>query len=154
MHGLSGTPFYNVWANMKSRCFNLNHNAFKYYGDRGITVCKEWLDFMNFKDNMYADYLDHKANHTTTTIERIDTNGNYCPENCCWATMEKQSFNRQKPPLYKSPNIQEYMEATDKGQLICKRCGHTWWPRSNEKPQLCPACKSRKWDVERVKKDA
>lgn len=89
-HHMSNTKLYGIWKTMKARCFNKNNERYKYYGGRGIIVCKEWIDdFMNFYNwaikNGYKDGL---------TIERRDVNGNYCPENCYWIIFKKQAFNK------------------------------------------------------------
>ena len=86
---------YGVWNSMRQRCNNPNVDAYKYYGNRGIKVCDEWRYFESFYkwayDNGYKPGL---------TIERIDYNKNYCPENCCWIPKQKQSLNKRNVKLY------------------------------------------------------
>jgi len=87
------TPEYHTWANMIQRCSNLDD---KYYGGRGIRVCKEWRDsFEIFLADMGPKPLGKTGLRSTYSIERKDVNGNYEPSNCCWATMKEQTKNRR-----------------------------------------------------------
>lgn len=94
-HGLSKEPIYIVWKNMKSRCDDVNQPAYKNYGGRGISYCKEWESFENF----YKDMGDVPEG---LTLERINNEGNYEPSNCRWATNSEQIRNRRRSDSYMS----------------------------------------------------
>lgn len=95
-NGLSKSRIYNIYCYMKSRCYNKNNARYKNYGGRGIKICDEWLNnFMNFYNwSMGNGYND------TLSIERIDVNGDYEPNNCKWITLQEQSYNKQNSRIY------------------------------------------------------
>ena len=89
-HGKRRTRLYSIYVSMKNRCYYKNNKSYKYYGGRGIAVCSEWKDnFQAFYDWAMANGYDD-----TLTIDRIDVNGNYEPNNCRWATQIQQQRNR------------------------------------------------------------
>ncbi len=118
-HGFKGTRFYAIWGGMKSRCTNPNKDGYERYGGRGIKICKKWNNFINFKNDMYNLYLEHclEFGIQNTTIDRIDSNKNYCKENCRWATMKEQSRNTSTNRIItydgKSKTIVEWAEYLD-----------------------------------------
>lgn len=88
-HGKSYSRTYDIWAHMLQRCNNKRHKAYKYYGGRGIKVCKRWLKFENFLEDM-------GKKPKGLSIDREDNDGNYDKKNCRWATSSEQARNRRK----------------------------------------------------------
>ena len=95
VHGEHDTKLHNIWCAMRRRCNNVNNKDYKYYGGRGIHVCNEWIDnYIEF--NKWARASGYKYG---LTIDRIDTNGDYCPNNCRWISIKDQCNNRRSNKL-------------------------------------------------------
>lgn len=90
-HGYAKTSEYQTWRNMRSRCKNPKTINYKYYGARGIEVCKRWMDSF---ENFLAD-MGNKPS-AAHSIERRDNDGNYEPDNCDWILMAEQATNKRK----------------------------------------------------------
>ena len=95
-HGKHDSRIYHIWCAMKSRCHNPNNQDYKDYGGRGITVCKEWNE--NF--NAFWSWAIENGYSNNLPIDRINTNGNYCPENCRWADDYQQANNHRNTLIY------------------------------------------------------
>jgi len=129
-HGQSKTPTYRSWCNMKERCHNTKNSEYKNYGSRGITVCKRWLKFENFLEDMG---LCPRG----LTLDRINNDGNYEPSNCRWTTRKEQSYNRRTNRLI-----------TYKGETHClltwaKKTGVGW---STLRRRICEL----DWSIEKA----
>lgn len=90
-HGLTHNQFYKTWNAMMSRCTNLKHKSYPNYGARGITVCDEWLDVTNFAAWCEETYPNIKG----YSLDRIDNDEGYSPDNCTWSSRTMQNINRR-----------------------------------------------------------
>ncbi|WP_294742041.1 hypothetical protein [uncultured Exiguobacterium sp.] len=146
-HKSSRTRLYSAWQNMKMRCFNPNNNRYDRYGGRGITVCEEWKDdFVAFQKWALENGYDEKK-----TIDRIDNDKGYSPDNCRWATGKEQSRNRSTTLSvdYEGANysLVEVAElsgvphdvlklryrAGDRGERLVRPVGEDWTRMTGEK---------------------
>lgn len=102
-HGMSNSPAYKSWQEMKTRCYNKKRAKYRRYGARGIRVCDRWLkSFQNFYDDM-GDRPEGK------TLDRINNDGNYEPSNCRWATPleQAQTAPKKRIPFGRKISLEE-----------------------------------------------
>lgn len=124
-HGMSHMgrrhPIYNSWQHMKDRVLNPRSANYKYYGGRGIKICKTWLNFENFKKDMEETW------EKGLTIERVDNDGDYCKENCKWADRKTQNRNHRGNRFYKGLCFADWEKKKKwKEGTITKRVNRGW----------------------------
>lgn len=90
-HGHWGTKLHRVWLSMRQRCNNSKNKSYKDYGGRGIKVCEDWSDF-----SVFEDWALKKGYKVGLSIERINVNGGYLPENCTWIPLCEQGKNTRR----------------------------------------------------------
>lgn len=132
-HGCSNTHIYQVWKAMKQRCYNKNNKFYSRYGARGITICDEWKN--NFQ--AFYDWSMSNGYRNGLTIDRINNNGNYEPNNCRWVTIMVQENNKSNTLFY------EYRGQTYNLQELAEMSGI----KRNVLYQRLHTCK---WDIEKA----
>jgi predicted XRE-type DNA-binding protein len=107
-HGLGGTPTYRTWYTMLQRCTNPKDIGWQYYGGKGVKVCEQWMTIDGFVSDMGIRPIG-------MTLDRIDPNGDYCRENCRWASWDEQNQNRTNNSF--TDEIVESIKADVKGGM-------------------------------------
>ncbi|MEN6618167.1 MAG: hypothetical protein ABFC28_01485 [Rikenellaceae bacterium] len=143
-HGLRKTRLYTIWANMKARCLNPKSTSYERYGGRGVEICEEWVnDFVVFYDWAMKNGYDDKL-----TIDRINSDGNYEPLNCRWATIQEQANNKRSSCLivYKGERktIAQWATLLDISEIALRHRIDRCW--SIEKAFSTPIADTRKFD--------
>lgn len=124
-NGLSKTPLYTVWNNMHRRCKSTQSVQYKDYGGRGIRVCKEWGDFMNF----YKWALEHNFKQGLF-IDRVDNDKNYSPQNCHFVTRTTNNLNKRSSLIFNGENavIASKRLGGQKGLVSIRITQYGWTP--------------------------
>ena len=98
-HGEARSHLYTVWHVMKQRCENKKNPGFKYYGGKGVKVCDAWQEYKGFAEWAYQNGYEYRETaewKDKLSIDRIDSNGDYCPENCRWITVSENTIRATK----------------------------------------------------------
>ena len=137
------SPIYAAWVSMIQRCTNLNNKDYKHYGGRGIKVCKTWMKFEMF-------FQDMGEKPKELSLDRVDNNGDYCKENCKWSTRKEQQRNTWRTILIIIKGITkclaEWCEIYSMNyNMVRSRLYYGWTPE--EALELIPRVKSKRKDL-------
>lgn len=125
-HHDQGSRLYAIWDSMRQRCNNPNNAAYHNYGGRGISICSDWDEYLNFKEWAIRSGYDTTATRGDCTLDRIDVNEAYSPSNCRWTDMRTQSNNKRDTiRLYYNGELKTLHELSQ----ITNIKYHTLWRR-------------------------
>ena len=106
--GFSHSRLYPVWKSLIARCYNPKNQRYNVYGARGIKVCDEWKeDFLSFRKWAYSNGYDESSKRGDCTIDRIDNDKDYCPENCRWVSLSRQQRNTAKTIIFEYKGVKK-----------------------------------------------
>ena len=146
-HNQSHSRLYKVFNSLKQRCINPNDKGYKNYGGRGITVCDEWLDkengFINFYNWAMANGYDENAKFQECTIDRIDVNGNYCPENCRWVSNKEQALNRTNSRIFEYKGKKQTLKEWSKELNVSYKIFQTYTHKGQSIEEILNEIKQR-----------
>lgn len=133
IHGGHNDRLYSVWQDMKSRCSNKNDKKYHRYGGRGITVCDEWADdYSLFKEWAINSGYDESAKRGECTIDRIDVNKGYCPDNCRFTDVKTQNLNKENTVKIKYQGkvltLKEWSSITGINESTLRERKRKGWP--------------------------
>ena len=131
IHGMSHTPAHNRWMSMIQRCTDKNHRSYPAYGGRGITICEKWMDFRNFYEDM-GDPPTEKH-----TIDRIDNDKGYFPDNCRWASKEDQANNRRSNKMITFQGITLTQRNWEKFLNVPEKRIYAWLKKGITMAEIC-----------------
>lgn len=106
-HGDRDARLYSVWKTMKKRCENKNCKSYQWYGAKGVSVCDEWKEYINFREWALKNGYDPLASYGDCTIDRVNPYGNYEPSNCRWVSMAMQAKNKRASADMRGENYVE-----------------------------------------------